>query len=97
MNETPVPDAVDGVLRDYFRSQLPRAWPPAPVIVRSESSWWRRSRLRLALATSVLAALAGYLTLAGHFPRTLPTQALELNGPNIANRPTHSSSPSAPR
>jgi hypothetical protein len=64
-------DELDGVLRAYFHSELPRPWPEAPVPVgrtlptRPPAS--RRSGLRshLALAASVAVVALGALFAAG--------------------------------
>jgi hypothetical protein len=96
MNENPLrtqhhPD-VDGLLRDFFRAEMPTTWPrlqlPAPAPVASRSPW----RLRFALAASVALVLTSYLGLAGQFPRPSASRALELNGPVIGNRPERSAS-----
>jgi hypothetical protein len=99
MNDSPLPQSgrdLDGLLHDYFHAQVPPSWPLLHLPEARPQSWWRRSRLRVALAASVALGLAGYLSLAGHFPRAVPTTALELNGPNIADRPTHRTPRPAP-
>jgi hypothetical protein len=60
MSRTPLPpDAVDAVLTDYFRSQLPKPWPAAPALAtpaapaRRDPS--RRARYSLAASVAVLA------------------------------------------
>jgi hypothetical protein len=54
------PDELDRLLRSFFRSQLPSPWPalklPAPA---GASTWWQRSRSRLALAASIALLLLG--------------------------------------
>src|SRR5256885_2034348 len=95
MNENTSLAEVERRLRDFFQDEMPHPWPAAP---RTESAPAARrgSGLRLALAASVALVLAGYLALAGFFPRTVPTQALDVQGPHIADRPTHHSAQPAP-
>ncbi len=92
MNETtplPPPD-IDRMLRAYFRSEMPDPWPRLLLAEPARLSWWRRYGARLAVAASVALLLTGYLALAGHFPReAVPSQAIDLNGPNIGDRPSH--------
>jgi len=75
------PDALEHLLRDFFQAELPRRFPlPAlPVVERPASSWWTRSRSRLALAASVALLVAGSWWLAG---RTLApsTPTIGLHG-----------------
>ncbi len=73
-------DDLDGMLRAFFQSEVPRPWPvlgapeipqPTPLAIRP---WWKRTG-RFAVAASVALMLAGYLTLAGGFPRFRETPA----------------------
>jgi hypothetical protein len=90
MNERQSNPDVDETLRRYFRAQLPHPWPAARVPATDEAaSLWRRSRLRLALAASAAAVLAGYLTLAGFWRQPVTSHAIDPNGPHIADRPSH--------
>jgi len=81
---------VDGLLRDYFRAQMPEPWPELDVpaslsLVRPRSTWWRAAS-RLALAASILLLLLGYLALAGLFPRPPVTSDLEDLQRNIGHK-----------
>jgi hypothetical protein len=71
-NEEARPD-VDNLLHDYFRSELPRPWPafqmPRSVRTKRPASFWSRYSGRIALAACIALLAAGYLTLAGYFPR----------------------------
>jgi hypothetical protein len=72
MNENHVKNAaVDGLLSDYFRAQMPDPWPPCQAsqakLPRRVSRWLTFTRF--AVAASVGLLLAGYLALAGMFPR----------------------------
>jgi len=98
MNEpSPLPDPssrpdVDGLLRDFFRSELPHPWPRLHLPEtrqRVVPSWWQRSRVRIGLAASVALVLTSYLALADLFPRSAPSRAVDLRGPNIADLPKH--------
>jgi hypothetical protein len=68
------PENLDGLLRRFFRSEMPRSWPAAPKVetpaarkLRPSRPWFRPSS-RLALAAAVALLLIGYLALAGKFP-----------------------------
>jgi hypothetical protein len=73
------PEDVDGLLRRFFRSEMPEPWPEAPTVPtaaprkRPQRVWFRLSH-RFALAAAVALFLIGYLTLAGRFPTTGPTR-----------------------
>ncbi|MBI3409444.1 MAG: hypothetical protein HY040_13970 [Planctomycetes bacterium] len=64
---------VDGVLRDYFRAEMPQPWPQAAALECAEPPVLalKRSRLRgyhrLALAASIALLVLSYLALAGNF------------------------------
>jgi hypothetical protein len=54
------PHELDGLLRAFYRSEMPEPWPTmlAPLVTPAQSdptstSWWAQSRSRLALAASV--------------------------------------------
>jgi hypothetical protein len=71
------PDDVDGILRDFYRAEIPSPWPrllaPAPAarpIRPASASWLRRIARPLTLAAALAFLLIGYLTLAGMFPAT---------------------------
>ena len=67
---------VDALLRDYFESEMPRPWPAFKTPVAKATTWSRYTG-RLALAASVALLVAGYLTLAGFFPRTSSPTGIE--------------------
>ena len=73
MNEDTTKNAgIDGVLTKYFQAQMPNPWPAwqAPETngkLTRRSPWLNYSRW--AVAACVAALLAGYLALAGFFPR----------------------------
>jgi len=74
------PDDLDGLLRNFFRSEMPNPWPTmtAPAIENPTPTWWSRSRSRLALAASVALLLVGSWFLSGSAPDyTAPV----VNGP----------------
>lgn len=60
---------IDQVLRDYYRAEMPEPFPACPTPRRASvpSRSWQVARW--AVAASVALLLAGYLTLAGFFPR----------------------------
>jgi hypothetical protein len=98
LNSLPTPGNrpdVEGLLRAYFRSEMPHPWPRAPLPAARPlvaTSLWQRTRPRLALAACVALLLTGYLSLAGSFPREQgPSGALPLNGHVIGDRPSHKS------
>src|SRR5262245_9272149 len=75
-NDRPENDETDGVLRDFFRSEMPKAWPPATAVLKRSMQPTILSRNaplrtygRLALAASIVLMLLGYLTLASGFSR----------------------------
>jgi hypothetical protein len=57
------------LLREFFRAEMPAAWPPAPAAPTRRS----RPRGRYALAASLLVLLAGNLYLADRFTSDEPT------------------------
>lgn len=67
------PDDIDGLLRAFFRAELPDPWPvlksPAadenPVAVRKTGRTWSMMRSRLALAASIGLLLIGCWFLSG--------------------------------
>jgi hypothetical protein len=67
-------DDLDGLLRDFFRGQMPKSWPPSPVPVartmNSPRPMTQRNSLtrsRWALAASVALLLLGSLLLPSRF------------------------------
>src|SRR5262245_40508268 len=84
------PDELDGLLRAYFCSEMPEPWPalnppvPAP---RTESSWWTKSRSRLALAASVAVLLLASWWLAGQPGSQTSPANIVTPGAGTANDP----------
>lgn len=72
LHEEARPD-VDKLLGDYFQSELPHPWPafhaPRSRPVNGAASVWSRYGGRIALAACITLLAAGYMTLAGYFPR----------------------------
>ena len=74
------PDDLDGLLRTFFRSEMPDPWPAAPRVrpaLRPEARPaprrpWFRQPGRLALAAAVSCFLIGYLALSSAFPSSGP-------------------------
>jgi hypothetical protein len=60
---------VDGVLRAYFKAQMPAPWPAlkAPVVAIEATKGWPMLRSRLALAASVALLALGLSFLSGAF------------------------------
>jgi len=68
---------LDGLLSDFFRSELPKPWPEPPIPdeqpqtlplpARKPFSRWSAVRSRLALAASIALLLAGGWFLSGKF------------------------------
>ena len=90
MNTEPSPDALDRLLSDFFKGQLPRPWPPAPAggafaepARNAIPDPGRRSRLTLAASVAVL--LGGGWLLVGGSP----------NGPRPAANPNGAARPAA--
>jgi hypothetical protein len=65
-------DHVDGVLKSFFRGEMPAPWPeakvPPPARPLPRQRTWMQSYGRLALVASVTLILLSYLTLAAMFP-----------------------------
>jgi len=74
MNRNPAMSDLDQMLHGYFRTQLPQAWPAAPVDTRPvrTSLPVRRSYARLTLAASIalLLGLGGVLSYAPQSPNS---------------------------
>jgi hypothetical protein len=71
------PDEVDGLLRRFFRAQMPSPWPKAPETSEYKTMTPSRSlavlrffrpSIRLAVAAAVAALVIGYLALQSWFP-----------------------------
>jgi hypothetical protein len=95
----PPEDALDGVLRAYFRAQMPRPWPalvlpqssPTPLRPPSREGRpgggrWPLFRSRLALAASVALLILGPLFLSGKFQTTGSPSTFRL-GPPEGSKP----------
>ena len=93
----PSSDELDGMLRSFFRAEVPDPWPtmkfPEAVVKlhKPRRSTWLRIGPRLAVAASVAFLLLGYLALGSMFPKHQQS-GLENIGPTIGkkdNRPVH--------
>jgi hypothetical protein len=62
-------DDIDEQLRDYFTSELPDPWPACPTPYERPARPTLFSATRWVVAASIALLLAGYLMLAGFFPR----------------------------
>jgi hypothetical protein len=87
-NEEARPD-MDDLLHDYFQAELPRPWPTFH-LPRSErknrpASLWSRYSGRIALAACIALLAAGYLTLAGYFPRMQAPTGVEQVSPDVGH------------
>jgi hypothetical protein len=78
-------DDLDGLLRNFFRSEMPDPWPAPPSVTAAGrpaergarptvSRRWFRHGGRFALAAGVLFFLLGYLALTSAFPRHTPSR-----------------------
>jgi hypothetical protein len=64
-------DELDGLLRAYFRAEMPDPWPSAPGVappLRVQAPCWRRYHGRLALAAAVSFFLVGSFLLTQSYP-----------------------------
>ena len=81
---------VDAVLHDYFQAQLPNPWPafrePVTFTRKSTPASWSQSTGRFALAASIVAMVAGYLTLGGFFPQTQTQNGTVQVAPDTAQK-----------
>jgi hypothetical protein len=90
-------DDVDGVLRAFFKAQMPAPWPSlkVPPIVAKTAKGWPMMRSRLALAASVGLLALGLSSLAGAFHgRNVPSeQRIRVDSPSASaeNDPLHRS------
>jgi hypothetical protein len=84
----PSGDELEGMLRSFFRAEVPDPWPTmkAPEAVvkfqKPRRSTWLRIGPRLAIAASVGLLLVGYLALGSIFPKHQPNDGLN-NGSTI--------------
>jgi hypothetical protein len=84
------PGEIDGLLRRFFRAEMPDPWPAAPAtgdpvsvpVTRPSRSLLRS---RFALAASLLLLLVGHLSLSGRFADNLPN-APDSAGANVGSR-----------
>ena len=74
-------DDLDGLLRDFFRAQLPEPWPalkpPAALPLRllpPAAPRWSRWRSRFALAASVGLLMVGHWFLSNRLPTASPVR-----------------------
>src|SRR5262249_29702899 len=71
----PSGDELEGMLRSFFRAEVPDPWPtmkfpePAVKLHKPRRSTWLRIGPRLAIAASVAFLLIGYLALGSIFPK----------------------------
>jgi hypothetical protein len=84
-------DELDGLLRKFFKSQLPQPWP-APKVPASVTSGQRRQatgrsliRGRWALAASVALLLLGSLLLPSRFAQDAKSEN-NISGPGVSDR-----------
>lgn len=82
----------DVLLHDYFKAELPHAWPtfktPRPARIKQPASFWSRYSGRLALAACVALLVAGYLTLGGFFPHSqTPTDVRQMEHIGLRDGP----------
>ena len=84
MNANRLTGDIDEVLRDYYRTEMPEPFPACPTPRRSSvpSRSWHLARW--AVAASVALLLAGYLALAGFFPRE--SSRLDNDGRHIGQK-----------
>ncbi|MFO0966660.1 MAG: hypothetical protein U0793_13895 [Gemmataceae bacterium] len=61
-------EKIDGLLRGYFQSAMPRPWPAFAYPKAARTTRPRRTAFRLALAACVALLFLGYWTLAQMFP-----------------------------
>jgi hypothetical protein len=85
------PGEIDGLLRRFFRAEMPDAWPAAPATRVPASVPVTRPtrpllRSRFALAASLLLLLVGHLSLSGRFADSLPNAADSKPGANVASQ-----------
>ncbi len=95
-------DSLEGLLRKFFRSQLPHPWP-APRVPSSVSSYQRRPagernlmRSRWALAASVALLLLGSFLLPSRFTHDGKSEN-GLGGPMISDNPRRMHKPDKQR
>jgi hypothetical protein len=81
-------DDVDGVLRAFFKTQMPAPWPSlkAPSVGAENATGWPMMRSRLALAASVALLALGLSFVSGAFHgRSNPTeQRITVDSPSAS-------------
>jgi hypothetical protein len=83
------PGEIDGLLRRFFRAEMPDPWPAAPATRVAASVPVTRPtrpllRSRFALAASLLLLLVGHLSLSGRFADNVPN-APDSAGANVGS------------
>lgn len=83
------PEPIDDLLRQYYRREMPRRWPAAPigdaVVPVGRVSSLMESRFLV--GASLVGLLALYLGLASFFPREHPAGGVPHDAPVIGQRP----------
>jgi len=84
------PGEIDGLLRRFFRAEMPDPWPAAPATRVPVSVPVTRPtrpllRSRFALAASLLLLLIGHVSLSGRFADNVPN-APDSAGANVGSR-----------
>jgi hypothetical protein len=89
-----LPEDLDGLLRQFFRAEMPEPWPAAPPLPqprprpavsprkRTAGRPWFRFSTRFAVAASVALLVIGYLALAGRFPTGGVSGGTAIDGTN---------------
>ena len=93
------PGEIDGLLRRFFRAEMPDPWPAAPATRVPVSVPVTRPtrpllRSRFALAASLLLLLVGHLSLSGRFADNVPNAADSAGAKEAAH---HDASGTLPR
>jgi len=85
---SPPGDELDGLLRRYFRAQVPEPWPAAPRVSSELKTMPSPRRLahgrffRLAVAACAACLVIGFLALQAWFPEPLPLVPNGVDGRN---------------
>lgn len=92
MTDQMTPD-IDGLLREFYRHEMPNPWPAPPRAAEYQQSvpfqpprrrqWWDQSRRHLCLAATVTALFLGYWALARSFPNSVPTPTNGASSPFV--------------
>jgi hypothetical protein len=92
-------DGVDGLLREFFRGEMPNPWPATPIPTWSllpfqrSASWGRRMRSALALAASLIILALSLGLLSDKFADRSPTSIRNSDGTGRHDKPYKDSSP----